>query len=73
MAYLHADNVLHGDLTAGNILLTSSPKDSRQFTSKVHTIFCHKTRDVCGSSEEFAIWSGPFWDMGGIRWCNVQF
>mmetsp|Transcript_3321 Transcript_3321/g.9610 ORF Transcript_3321/g.9610 Transcript_3321/m.9610 type:complete len:877 (-) Transcript_3321:642-3272(-) len=35
MAYLHADNVLHGDLTAGNILLTSSPKDSRQFTSKI--------------------------------------
>ena len=35
MAYLHADNILHGDLTAGNILLISSPKDCRQFAAKV--------------------------------------
>lgn len=35
MAYLHADNILHGDLTAGNILLVSSPKDRRQFSAKV--------------------------------------
>ncbi len=35
MAYLHADNVLHGDLTAGNILLTCSTKDTRGFTVKV--------------------------------------
>jgi serine/threonine protein kinase len=35
MAYLHGDNILHGDLTAGNILLVSSPKDRRQFSAKV--------------------------------------
>jgi tRNA A-37 threonylcarbamoyl transferase component Bud32 len=35
MSYLHGDNILHGDLTAGNILLLSSPKDRRQFSAKV--------------------------------------
>jgi PAS domain-containing protein len=35
MAYLHGDNILHGDLTAGNILLVSSPKDRRQFSAKI--------------------------------------
>lgn len=35
MAYLHADHILHGDLTAGNILLTASVKDARQFVTKI--------------------------------------
>jgi PAS domain-containing protein len=35
MAYLHADSILHGDLTAGNILLVSSPRDRRQFSAKI--------------------------------------
>lgn len=47
MAYLHADNVLHGDLTAGNILLTASTKDSRQFTSKVRLVHAGVVRPWC--------------------------
>ncbi|KAL3138629.1 hypothetical protein ABBQ32_006391 [Trebouxia sp. C0010 RCD-2024] len=35
LAYLHSLDVLHGDLTGSNILLTSSCKDSRAFTVKV--------------------------------------
>lgn len=35
MAYLHSDDILHGDLTAGNILLTSATKDERQFVTKI--------------------------------------
>ena len=35
LAYLHSLNILHGDLSGGNILLTSSNKDSRKFTCKV--------------------------------------
>lgn len=35
MSYLHADNILHGDLTASNILLTSATKDDRLFSSKI--------------------------------------
>lgn len=37
MRYLHSHNILHGDLTAGNVLLTSSPitaRDQRGFTAK---------------------------------------
>ena len=35
LAYLHSLHILHGDLSGGNILLTSSNKDSRKFTCKV--------------------------------------
>ena len=35
LAYLHKVDVLHGDLTGNNILLTSSHKDARTFTVKV--------------------------------------
>lgn len=35
MAYLHARNVLHGDLTGNNVLLTASDRDSRHFSAKV--------------------------------------
>ncbi|CAK0736720.1 hypothetical protein CVIRNUC_000792 [Coccomyxa viridis] len=35
LAYLHSLNILHGDLSGGNILLTSSNKDTRKFTCKV--------------------------------------
>lgn len=35
LAYLHSLNILHGDLSGGNILLTSSNKDLRKFTCKV--------------------------------------
>jgi serine/threonine protein kinase len=35
MQYLHAHDIIHGDLTGGNVLLTASDKDSRGFTAKV--------------------------------------
>lgn len=35
LAYLHQEDVLHGDLTGNNILLASSHKDGRAFTVKV--------------------------------------
>lgn len=35
MAHLHSMNILHGDLTSLNVLLTSSDIDSRGFIAKV--------------------------------------
>ena len=35
MHYLHSHGIVHGDLTGGNVLLTSSDKDARGFSSKV--------------------------------------
>ena len=35
LMYLHSRDVLHGDLTGGNILLISSDTDERGFTAKV--------------------------------------
>ena len=35
LMYLHSRDVLHGDLTGGNILLISSDTDERKFTAKV--------------------------------------
>lgn len=35
MAYLHQQGILHGDLTGGNVLLSSNDKDSRGFVAKV--------------------------------------
>lgn len=35
MEYLHGHDVVHGDLTGGNVLLQSSDKDGRGFTAKV--------------------------------------
>ena len=41
MRYLHAHNILHGDLTSGNVLLASqkvSADDARGFTAKVRQL-----------------------------------
>ena len=35
MHYLHSHGIVHGDLTGGNVLLTSSDKDARGFSAKV--------------------------------------
>ena len=35
MSFLHSRNVLHGDLTGGNVLLTAAPRDPRTFQAKV--------------------------------------
>ncbi|KAL4854405.1 putative serine/threonine-protein kinase SIS8 [Chlorella vulgaris] len=35
LQYLHRNDVMHGDLTGGNVLLTVSDKDTRGFTAKV--------------------------------------
>lgn len=40
MSYLHARNILHGDLTSNNVLLTSSEKDERHYTAKVRNAAC---------------------------------
>lgn len=36
LTYLHAHDVLHGDLTPSNVLLTSSTKDGRRWQAKVN-------------------------------------
>lgn len=54
MSYLHSQNILHGDLTGGNVLLTSCDKDARCFTAKVVdfglsrvlSTECHRTRTM---------------------------
>jgi serine/threonine protein kinase len=35
LAHLHGHNILHGDLTGSNVLLTSAQGDARGFTAKV--------------------------------------
>ncbi|KAG2454256.1 hypothetical protein HYH02_001289 [Chlamydomonas schloesseri] len=35
MTYLHSRNILHGDLTGTNVLLTASDRDERHFAAKV--------------------------------------
>ncbi|KXZ50686.1 hypothetical protein GPECTOR_15g370 [Gonium pectorale] len=35
MTYLHSRNILHGDLTGNNVMLTASDRDARHFTAKV--------------------------------------
>ena len=35
MSYLHHKNMLHGDLTGNNVLLTAAPAEARGFTAKV--------------------------------------
>ncbi len=35
LAYLHSQDLLHGDLTGGNILLASNDADERGFCAKV--------------------------------------
>ena len=37
MCYLHSLDILHGDLTGGNILLISSNKDLRGFIAKARS------------------------------------
>lgn len=44
MTYLHHKNMLHGDLTGNNVLLTAAPSEERGFSAKV----CVFVR-VCGS------------------------
>jgi len=47
MHYLHAQGIVHGDLTGGNVLLTSSDKDARGFSAKVVDFGLSR---VCGES-----------------------
>ena len=42
MAYLHSQDLMHGDLTASNILLASSEKDQRHFAAKVCSLALDK-------------------------------
>lgn len=35
MSYLHHNNMLHGDLTGNNVLLTAAPGEKRGYTAKV--------------------------------------
>jgi serine/threonine protein kinase len=47
MHYLHSQGIVHGDLTGGNVLLTSSDKDARGFSAKVVDFGLSR---VCGES-----------------------
>jgi serine/threonine protein kinase len=47
MHYLHSHGIVHGDLTGGNVLLTSSDKDARGFSAKVVDFGLSR---VCGDS-----------------------
>ena len=47
LAYLHSLDILHGDLSGGNILLASSNKDPRGFVAKARPCFL-KIRAVAG-------------------------
>ena len=46
MCYLHSLDILHGDLTGGNILLISSNKDLRGFIAKVCLCVAWSTQHV---------------------------
>ena len=50
MAHLHSMNILHGDLTSLNVLLTSSDLDSRGFIAKVS----QAAPDPCNHSYQYA-------------------
>ena len=47
MCYLHSLDILHGDLTGGNILLVSSNKDTRGFIAKVGLVLCLVLTGLC--------------------------
>lgn len=51
MSYLHHKNILHGDLTGGNVLLTAAPAEARGFTAKVRAllVICAVGSSVRGS------------------------
>lgn len=51
MAYLHAMDILHGDLTAGNILLRSSDSKRRAFSAKVSSGAVARDSDRAGCAE----------------------
>lgn len=38
MSYLHHNNMLHGDLTGNNVLLTAAPGEKRGYTAKVRRV-----------------------------------
>ena len=49
LAYLHGLDIMHGDLTGGNVMLHSAPvtsADPRGFVVKVGCYVCYVTHDV---------------------------
>ena len=60
MCYLHSLDILHGDLTGGNILLISSNKDLRGFIAKVSACDSLLRHCMCSCRELFVgVW--PQW------------
>lgn len=47
MSYLHHKNMLHGDLTGNNVLLTAAPAEKRGYTAKVGQGCCTETALSC--------------------------
>lgn len=69
MSYLHHKNMLHGDLTGNNVLLTAAPAEQRGYTAKVRS----GRGSICG----WAWWcsghgSVRYWSrhacMQGVSW-----
>ena len=59
LAYLHSVDVMHGDLTGGNVLLHSSPitpMDPRGFIVKVWRLLA-ALRSVCDNCMLLSCWS----------------
>lgn len=53
MRYLHSHNILHGDLTSGNVLLASQkavPGDERGFAAKVRSHLAQSEDTGCNAT-----------------------
>ena len=47
MSYLHDEDILHSDLTGGNILLGTSNKDERGYTALVSLLLDSDVQEPC--------------------------